>query len=114
MKQRLVIERILLPNALAVGEDLGAVGIFFGWHMTGFFEQWHVDKRGCIALGARVSIPIPSATKVAPFLNDPNIRDPLLLEPCSGDQAGKSAADKGEGHMIGNARSFGYRGMWIG
>src|SRR5205814_5604671 len=100
VEQRVGVETILLADTLAVRENLRRMRVFFRWHVPGFFEQWHVDHRGRVALRAGIAVPIPGAAKVAALLDDADILDAGLGKPCGGGETRKAAADKGEGDVI--------------
>ena len=91
----------MLPYALAMFQNFRCVGIFFAWHMAGFFEQRHIDQRRRIALRAGITVPIPGAAKIATLLDDTNIRYARFDQPCARDQTTKTATHKGKGYVIG-------------
>ena len=50
VEQRVVVEAEVLPDALAVLEDLRRVRVLLGRHVAGLLEQRHVDHRRRVAL----------------------------------------------------------------
>jgi hypothetical protein len=76
VEQRVVVEAVLFADALAVREDFRRMRIFLRRHVTGFFEQRHVDHRRRIALRARIPVPVPGAAEVAALLDDADILIP--------------------------------------
>jgi hypothetical protein len=101
MEQRVVVEAVLLADALAVLEDLRAVHVLLGRHVAGLFQQRHVHIGRRVALSTRVPVPVPGAAEVATLLDDPYVVDPGLLEPGTRDEPGEAAADEGDGHVVG-------------
>ena len=101
VKQRVVVQAILLADALAVREDFRRMRIFLRRHVAGFFEQRHVDHRRRIALRARIPVPVPGAAEVAALLDDADILDTGFRQSRGGGEPGKAAADEGEGDVIG-------------
>ena len=101
VEEGVFIEAVLFPDPLALGQDLRRVGVLLGRHVTGFFQQRHVDHRGGVALRARIAVPVPGAAEVAALLDDAHVGDALLDQPRPGHQAREAAADEGEGHVVG-------------
>ena len=101
VEQRVVVEAILLADALAVREDFRRMRIFLRRHVAGFFEQRHVDHRRRIALRAGIPVPVPGAAEVAALLDDADIPDAGFRQPRGGGEPGKAAADEGEGDVVG-------------
>ena len=101
VEQRVVVEAVLLADALAVREDFRRMRVFLGRHVAGFFEQRHVDHRGRIALRARIPVPVPGAAEVAALLDDADILNAGFRQPRGGGEPGKAAADEGEGDVVG-------------
>ena len=87
MEERVVIELVLAANPATMLQNLRAMSVFLGWHMSGFFEQRHVDHAGCIALRTRIAVPVPGAAEISAFLDDAVIRDPGLFQPRTGDKS---------------------------
>ena len=87
VEQRVVIKAVLLADTLAVREDFRRMRVFLGRHVTGFFEQRHVDHRCRVALRARISVPVPGAAEVAALLDDADIADAGFRQPRGGGQA---------------------------
>ncbi len=79
--------------------------VFLRRHVAGFFEQRHIDQRGRIALRAGISVPVPGAAEVAALLDDADILDAGFRQPRGGGEPGKTAADEGEGDVIGLRRA---------
>ena len=107
VEQGLVVEVVLLPDALAVLEDLGGVRVLLGRHVAGLFEQRHVDERGRVALGAGVAVPVPGAAEVAALLDDADVVDARLLQPGAGDEPGEAAADERDRDVVGDRLALG-------
>ena len=101
VEQRVVVEAELAADAPALREDFGRVGVLLARPVPGLLEQRHVDHRGRVALGAGIAVPVPGAAEVAALLDDADVRDAGLDQPRAGHQPRESAADKGEGHMVG-------------
>ncbi len=106
VEQRVVVEAVLLPDALAVLEDLRRVRILLGGHVARLLEQRHVHEARRVALGAWVAVPVPGATEVAALVDDADIVDARLLEPGAGDQPREAAADERHGDVVGLGGSF--------
>ena len=105
-EERPVVQIEVLPDALAVLEDLGRVGVLLGRHVAGLFEEGEVDHRRGVALSARVAIPVPGAAEVASLLDDPDVVDAGLVQHRAGDQAREASADEGNGDVIGQGLSL--------
>ena len=88
-------------DAPAVREDLRRMRVLLGRPMAGLLEQRHVDHRGRVALRAGIAVPVPGAAEIAALLDDAHVLHTGLDQPRSGHQPGKSAADEGEGDVIG-------------
>ena len=101
VEQRVVVEAVLLPDALAVLEDLRRVRVLLGGHVPGLLEQRHVHEARGVALGAGVAVPVPGAAEVAALLDDADVVDAGFLEPGAGDEPGEAAADEREGDVVG-------------
>jgi hypothetical protein len=100
VKQRVVVEAVLLADTLAVREDFRRMRILLRGHMAGFFEQRHVDHRRGIALRARIPVPVPGAAEVATLLYDADIPDAGFGQARGGGEPGKAAADEGEADVV--------------
>ena len=90
----------VLGDATAMIEDLRGVGVLLGGHVAGLFEQRQVDERGGVALGARISVPVPGAAEVAALLDDAYIVDAGLFQSGAGHQAGEPATDERNRHVV--------------
>ena len=101
VEQRVVVEAELLPDALAVLEDLGRVGVLLGGHVPGLLEQRHVHEARRVALGAGVAVPVPGAAEVAALLDDADVVDAGLLDAGAGDEPREAAADERDRHVVG-------------
>ena len=101
VKQRVVVQTILLADTLAVREDFRRMRVLLRRHVPGFLEQGHVDHRGGIALRARITVPVPGAAEVATLLDDPDVLHAGFRHPRRSGEPGKAAADEGEGDGIG-------------
>ena len=101
VEQRVVVQAVLLADALAVREDFRRMRVLLRRHVAGFFEQRHVDHRRRIALRARIPVPVPGAAEVAALLDDADIPDAGFGQPRGGGEPGKAAADEGEGDVVG-------------
>src|SRR5207302_10745608 len=101
VKQGVVVETELLPDTLAVLENLGRMRILLGWHVTCLFQQRHVDEARRVALRPRVAVPVPGAAEVTPLLDDPDIVDARLLQPGTGDQPREAPADERHRDVVG-------------
>ena len=113
MEQRVVVEAELLPDALAVLEDLGRACVLLGRHVAGLFEERHVHEARCVALCARVPVPVPRAPEVAALLDDADVVDAGVLESGAGDQPGEAAADERHRHVVGLGGPLGPRRVRI-
>ena len=100
MEERVVVEVVLFPDALAVLEDLGRVRVLLRRHVPGLFEQRHVDERRGVALRAGVAVPVPRAAEVAGLVDDADVVDAGFLQTGAGDEAGEAAADERDGDVI--------------
>ena len=94
-------------------EDFRRMRVFLRRHVPGFFEHRHVDQRGRIALRAGIPVPVPGAAEIAALLDDADILDAGFRQPRRGGQPGKTAADEGEGDVIGLRRARGDRRIGI-
>ena len=101
VKQGVIVEIILTPDALALGQNLGGVGILLRGPVARFLQQRHVDHGRRIALGPGVAIPVPGAAEVAALLEDAHIRDARLLQPGARHQAREAPSDKSKGDVVG-------------
>ena len=101
MKQGVIVEIILTPDALALGQNLGGVGVLLRGPVARFLQQRHVDHGRRIALSPGVAIPVPGAAEVAALLEDAHIRDARLLQPGARHQAREAPSDKGKGDVVG-------------
>ena len=101
VEQRVVVEAVLLADALAVREDFRRMRIFLRRHVAGFFEQRHVDHRRRIALRARIPVPVPRAAEIAALLDDADIPDAGFRQPRGRGEPGKAPADERKGDMVG-------------
>lgn len=106
VKQRAVIKVVLLADTLAVLKDLRRVRVLLARHVVRFLEQRHVDKRSGVTHRAGIAIPVPRAAEVAALFDNADVRDAGFLQPCAGNEAGKSAANEGERHMVVNRLAF--------
>ncbi len=97
---RIFVEVEVLGDALAVFEDLGGVRVLLRRHVAGLLEEREVDERRGVALRAGVPVPVPVAADVAALVDDAHVVDAGLLQTCSGDEAGESAADERDGHLV--------------
>jgi hypothetical protein len=100
VKQRVVVETILFADALAVLKDFRCMRVFFGRHVSGFFEQRHIDKRSRVALGSRISVPVPCAAEITALLDDKD-GNARLRKPRGGGEPRETAADERESHVVG-------------
>ena len=64
-KQRVVVEVVVLCDALRVLEDLGREGVLLLRDVAELFEQRQVAVAFDVALGARIAVPVPGAAEVA-------------------------------------------------
>ncbi len=101
MKERMLIEPVVLADALAVSEDFRCTRIFFAGSMAGFLQQRHVDHRCGVALRAGVAVPVPGAAEVAAFFNDAHIAHAGLDQSGCRGQPSKAPANEGKGDMVG-------------
>jgi hypothetical protein len=113
VKQRVVVQAILLADALAVRQYFRRMRIFLRRHVAGFFEQRHVDHRRGIALRAGIPVPVPGAAEVAALLDDPNIPDTGFRQPRGSGEPGKAPAEESEGDVIGLRLACGDRRIGI-
>ncbi len=100
VEQGAVVQPVLLPDALAVLEDLRGVGVLLGGHVPGLFEQRHVHEGRGVALGTRVAVPVPGAAEVAALLDDADVVDAGLHEAGRGHEAGEAPADEGDRDVV--------------
>jgi hypothetical protein len=113
VEQRVVVEVELLPDAPAVLEDLRRVRVLLGRHVTGLFEQRHVDEARGVALRARVAVPVPRAAEIARLLDDAHVFDAGFLQPGACDQAREAAADERDRDVVGFRLPLGDRRVRI-
>ena len=69
-------------------------------HVPGLLEERHVDHRRGVALRAGIAVPVPGAAESAALLHDADIADAGFGQPGGGHQAGESAADERDRHVI--------------
>ena len=67
-----LIQVIVACNVLTVRKNFRALSIFFGWHNAEFVTQGKINIGFSVAGGARIAVPIPSATEVAAFFDNAN------------------------------------------
>ncbi len=103
VEQDVVVEAEVLPDALAVLEDLGRVRVLLGRHVAGLLEQRHVHEARRVALRAGVAVPVPRAAEVAALLDDADV-DAGFLQAGAGDEPGEAAADERRRDVIGLRR----------
>ena len=100
VEQDVVVQTEVLPDALAVLEDLGRVRVLLGRHVAGLFEQRHVHEARRVALRAGIPVPVPGAAEVAALFDDADV-DAGFLQPCAGDESGEPASDERRRHVVG-------------
>ena len=110
----------MLADALAVREDLGAVGELLARHVVEFFEKRYVAVGVVVALDPGEPVPVPDTAEVAAHLDDPDVLDAGLPQRDRGEKPGESSAedqDLGLGrqrvalHERGVRIDFGVRGQ---
>ncbi len=97
---RIVGEAEVPGDTAAVLWDLGPVRVLLRRDVAGLLEQRQVDVRRDVALRTRVPVPVPRPADVAALLDDPDVVDARLLQVGTGHQAGTSAPDDGDGHVV--------------
>ncbi len=85
----------------AVAQDLGCKGVFVFGDVTQLFTERKVDVGFGVAGGAGITIPIPGATKVAAFFDEPDVIKARLLQSSSGQQTAETATNNDDLGMIG-------------
>src|SRR5258708_7557965 len=100
VEERVAIEVVVFRDAPAVPQYFGTVGVLLGGHVTGFFEEGHVDQRGAVALRARVAVPVPGSADIAGLVDDAHVVDPGFLQPCGCEQSREPGADHRDGDAL--------------
>ena len=93
LEARIAVEIEVATDRLAVGEDLGGLGVLLPGDVADLLEQRQVDVRLDVAGGAGIAVPVPRAAEVAALLDDADVVDPRLPQPGAGEQAAEAAAD---------------------
>ena len=73
--------------------DLGREGVFLLRHVAELFDQRQVAVAFDVALGARITVPVPGATEVAAGLDDSNVLDTGFVEARAGQQSAETSTD---------------------
>ena len=109
------VEVVVPPDGLAVGVDLGTVGVLFRRDVIELFEEGQVDIGLDIALGAGVAVPVPGSAEVPPVLDDPELVDTGVPEPRGCEQPTETAADDDDVHAFFDALApgFGFGGRVV-
>ena len=90
----------MFTNSAAVFDDLFGVRVFLFGYVAEFFEQREVTIRFDVALGARIAIPVPGATKVATFFDNANVFDARVTQASARLQATKPAANQHDVNLV--------------
>jgi hypothetical protein len=101
VEQGVVVEAEMPADAPAVRQDLRRMRVLLGRPMAGLLEQRHVDHGRGVTLRAGVTVPVPGAAEITALLDDAHVLHAGLDQARSGHQPGESAADEGEGDVIG-------------
>ena len=102
------IQVVVLGDAPAVREDLGALGVFLAGDVAELLQQRDVHIGLDVAGDPRIPIPIPGAAHVGGSVDQPHAFDTELTQPRSGQQSTESGADDGHVDLVGQrfAREF--------
>ncbi|CAB4801558.1 unannotated protein [freshwater metagenome] len=98
----MLIEIERASEELAVPENFRRTRVALGGHVAGLFEKRKVGIRVDVAHATGITIPIPSATKVAALFHDAEISDAVVLQIDASEHAGESAADDDDLGLFGN------------
>ena len=101
MEKGVVVEAELLPDPLAVFQDLGRMRILLTRHVARLLEQRHVDEARGVALRAGVAVPVPRTAEVAAPVDNAHALDAGLLQPGTGDQPREAAPDERHRDVVG-------------
>jgi hypothetical protein len=83
----------LAGDRLAVVEDLAAVGVLLLRHVADLLEERQVGVGLDVAGDARVAVPVPGASEVRRRVDDADVFDAGLAQPCPGQEAPEAAPD---------------------
>ena len=83
----------MFADALAVREDVGAVGELLRRHVVEFFKKRDVAVGVVVALNPREPVPVPDTAEVAAHLDDPDVLDAGSLQGDRGEKPGESSAE---------------------
>ena len=89
-----VVEVVLRCDRLAVGEDLGALGVVAGGHIVHLVEERQIVVRHHVARDARIPVPVPGAADVGASFDDADALDALLAEAGRREQRREPTADE--------------------
>ena len=80
-------------NILCVLHDFRRKRIFVFGNVVQLFQHWQITIGFNVTHRTRVTIPVPSAAKVATLLYDTNIRETLLTQSPTQQQTAKAATN---------------------
>ena len=78
LQARVAVQVVVLGDALAVREDLGALGVFLRGDVAELFQQRDVHVGLDVAGDSRIAIPVPGAAHVGRPVDQPHAFDTEL------------------------------------
>ena len=93
LQARVTVQVVVLGDAAAVREDLGAFGVLLARDVAEFFEQRHIDVGLDVTGDSGVAIPVPGAADVGGLVDQPHVLDAELLAPRADEQSAEAGAD---------------------
>ena len=87
------VEVVLAPYGFGVLEDFRGEAVLLLRDIAELLDERQIDVRLDVALGARITVPIPSAAEVAALLDDADVLNARLAQPGTGQESAKAAAD---------------------
>ena len=106
LETRVAVQVEVSADRLAVGEDLGRLGVLLLRHVADLLEQRQVHVRLDVARSAGVAVPVPGAAEVAALLHHADVVDAGLTEPGAGEQASEAATDDQHLDLVGQRLAF--------
>ena len=102
LQARVAIQIVLFGDALAVLENLRALGVLLGRDVAGLFEQRHIHVGLDVTREAGVAVEVPGATHVGCFVDQPQALDTELTQPGSREQTTEPGADDRDVDVVGD------------
>ena len=93
LQYRVFVKFKLFCNNATVFKSFRSIGVFPFGYKSGFFKQRKIDIRFNITGSARISVPIPSSSKISSFFYNFEIIKSCLSDSCSSKHSAETTAN---------------------